>query len=44
MMKTSADLPGWVFEMGEISPGMYQVTAKNALGQAVGAGGRTRIT
>jgi hypothetical protein len=39
VIRTYADLPGWIFEMGETSPGMYQVTAKNTLGQVVGAGG-----
>ena len=39
MIKKYPELPNWIFEMGEISPGMYQVTARNSLGQVVGAGG-----
>lgn len=37
MIKTFPDLPGWRFEMDEISAGVYEVTARDGAGHCVSA-------
>jgi hypothetical protein len=35
MIKTYPDLPNWIFEIEEVSAGVYQVLARSSLGQQV---------
>lgn len=35
MIKTYPELPDWVFEIEEVSAGVYQVLARNNVGQQV---------
>lgn len=37
MKKTFPDLPGWQFEMDEVSAGVYEVTARHRAGHCVSA-------
>lgn len=35
MIKTFLDLPGWNFDMDEVSAGVYEVVAKDAKGHRI---------
>jgi hypothetical protein len=39
MKKSFADLPGWIFDMNEISAGVYEIIAKDSTGCTVSAKG-----